>query len=45
MNEKVIKLTEEMDIKSRVIHQYILRDHQAKLQPDAKPRNFQAYFE
>ncbi|KAJ3107974.1 hypothetical protein HDU97_002554 [Phlyctochytrium planicorne] len=36
LNERVLKMGEELEGKSKVIQQYVLRDHSAQLQPDEK---------
>ncbi len=36
--ERLQKATEELENKSKVIQQYILRDYATKLQPDEKPK-------
>ena len=39
LNEKISKLLEESETKSKTIRQYILRDNSSKLLPDEKSLN------
>ncbi|KAJ3184791.1 hypothetical protein HDU85_001469 [Gaertneriomyces sp. JEL0708] len=39
-SERVHRLTEELEKKSAVVRQYILREHSKQLEPEEKPRTF-----
>ncbi|KNC96019.1 uncharacterized protein SPPG_08615 [Spizellomyces punctatus DAOM BR117] len=42
-SERLHKMTEELEQKSNILRQYILRDHAQKLQPDEKPKVAQTF--
>ncbi|TPX64062.1 hypothetical protein SpCBS45565_g06145 [Spizellomyces sp. 'palustris'] len=42
-SERLHKMTEELEQKSNILRQYILRDHAQKLQPDEKPKIAQTF--
>ncbi|KAL2916531.1 hypothetical protein HK105_203964 [Polyrhizophydium stewartii] len=42
-SDRINRMTEDLEQKSKIMQQYILQEHASKLQPDAKPRTAQTF--